>query len=309
MAVRTLKPTSAGRRFQTILNFDEITKVRPEKALVVTKKRSGGRNSQGRITTRHIGGGHKRKIRMVDFRREKFGVPAKVAAIEYDPNRSAHLALLHYRDGEKRYILAPHGLKVDDTVVSGPSADILPGNALPLRAIPAGTTIHNVELQPGKGGQLCRSAGTGAQLVAKEGEMAHVKLPSGEIRLIRQTCLATIGQVGNLDHENVTVGKAGRSRWLGIRPTVRGDGDEPRRPPDGRRRGTREGEPSHDPVGQADQGRQDAAAPAVGPVHRRAPRAAAVGGRRGTLSQQGPVHRRASRSRRSRPSTPPGRRR
>ncbi len=222
MAVRTLKPTSAGRRFQTILAFDEITKVRPEKALVDTKKRSGGRNSQGRITTRHIGGGHKRKIRAVDFRREKLGVPAKVAAIEYDPNRSAHLALLHYRDGEKRYILAPHGLKVDDTVVSGPSADILPGNALPLRAIPAGTTIHNVELQPGKGGQLCRSAGTGAQLVAKEGEMAHVKLPSGEIRLIRQTCMATIGQVGNLDHENVTVGKAGRSRWLGIRPTVRG---------------------------------------------------------------------------------------
>jgi large subunit ribosomal protein L2 len=222
MAVKTLKPTSAGRRFATVLTFDEITKVEPEKRLVFTKKRSGGRNAQGRITTRHLGGGHKRKIRMVDFRRDKVGVPAKVAAIEYDPNRSARLALLHYRDGDKRYILAPLGLRVGETVVSGPTADILPGNALPLRAIPAGTTIHNIELQPGKGGQLCRSAGTGAQLVAKEGAMAHVKLPSGEIRLIQQTCMATIGQVGNLDHENVSVGKAGRSRWLGIRPTVRG---------------------------------------------------------------------------------------
>jgi large subunit ribosomal protein L2 len=222
MPVKTLKPTSAGRRFATVLTFDEITKTRPEKRLVFTKKRSGGRNAQGRITTRHIGGGHKRRIRIVDFRREKFGIPAKVAAIEYDPNRSARLALLHYRDGEKRYILAPLGLKVGDTVISGPGADILPGNALPLRAIPAGTTIHNLELQAGKGGQLCRSAGAGAQLVAKEGEMAHVKLPSGEIRLIHQGCLATIGQVGNLEHENVSVGKAGRSRWLGIRPTVRG---------------------------------------------------------------------------------------
>jgi large subunit ribosomal protein L2 len=227
MAVRTLKPTSAGRRFQTVLSFDEITKTRPEKALVVTKKRTGGRNALGRITTRHIGGGHKRKIRLIDFRREKFGVPAKVVAIEYDPNRSARIALLHYRDGEKRYILAPHGLAVEATVLSGPGADILPGNALPLRAIPAGTTVHNVELQPGKGGQLCRSAGTGAQLVAKEGDMAHVKLPSGETRLIHLNCLATIGQVGNLDHENVSVGKAGRSRWKGIRPTVRGTAMNP----------------------------------------------------------------------------------
>jgi large subunit ribosomal protein L2 len=222
MAIKTLKPTSAGRRFMTVLSFDEITKTTPEKSLVVTKKRTGGRNAQGRITTRHIGGGHKRKIRLVDFRREKHGIPAKVAAIEYDPNRSARLALLHYRDGEKRYIVAPLGLKVGDTVMSGPSADILPGNSLPLRAIPAGTTIHNVELAPGKGAQLCRSAGTGAQLVAKEGDMAHVKLPSGEIRLIHMNCAATIGQVGNLDHENVSVGKAGRSRWAGIRPTVRG---------------------------------------------------------------------------------------
>jgi len=222
MAVKSLKPTSAGRRFMTVLSFDEITKTEPEKRLTVTKRRSGGRNAQGRITTRHIGGGHKRKIRLVDFRRDKPGIPARVAAIEYDPNRSARLALLHYRDGEKRYILAPLGLKVGETVMSGPAADILPGNSLPLRAIPAGTTIHNVELQPGKGGQLCRSAGTGAQLVAKEGEMVHIKLPSGEIRLIHMDCAATIGQVGNLDHENVSVGKAGRSRWLGIRPTVRG---------------------------------------------------------------------------------------
>jgi large subunit ribosomal protein L2 len=227
MAVRTRKPTSAGRRFATVVSFDEITKLRPEKALVVTKKRTGGRNSQGRITTRHIGGGHKRMIRLVDFKREKLGVPAKVAAIEYDPNRSARIALLYYRDGEKRYIIAPLGLKPGDTVMSGPSADILPGNALPLKTIPAGTTIHNIELQPGKGGQLCRSAGVGAQLVAKEGAMAHVKLPSGEIRLIHQTCMATIGQVGNLDHENVTIGKAGRTRWRGVRPTVRGTAMNP----------------------------------------------------------------------------------
>lgn len=222
MGIRTLKPTSPGRRFMTVLTFDEITKTRPEKRLVIPKRRAGGRNAQGRITTRHIGGGHKRMIRVVDFRREKFGVPARVAAIEYDPNRSARLALLHYRDGEKRYIIAPLGLRVGDTVMSGPTADILPGNALPLRQIPAGTTIHNIELQPGKGGQLCRSAGAAAQLLAKEGDMAHVKLPSGEIRLIHLDCMATVGQVGNVDHENVSIGKAGRSRWLGIRPTVRG---------------------------------------------------------------------------------------
>jgi large subunit ribosomal protein L2 len=222
MGVKTLKPTSAGRRFMTLLTFDEITKRRPEKGLVITKKRSGGRNAQGRITTRHIGGGHKRKLRLVDFRRDKMGIPAKVAAIEYDPNRSARLALLHYRDGEKRYIIAPHGLSVGDQVMSGSTADILPGNSLPIRNIPAGTTIHAIELQPGKGAQLCRSAGTGAQLVSKEGAMAHVKLPSGEIRLIQMACMATIGQVGNLDHENVSIGKAGRTRWLGVRPTVRG---------------------------------------------------------------------------------------
>ena len=227
MGIRTLKPTSPARRYMTLLTNEEITKKTPEKSLLSPKRRTNGRNVYGRITVRHRGGGHKRMLREVDFRREKLGIPAKVVGIEYDPGRSARIALLHYRDGEKRYILAPHGLKVGDTVVSGPTADILPGNALPLRAIPAGTTIHNVELQPGKGGQLCRSAGTGAQLVAKEGEMAHVKLPSGEIRLIHQTCLATIGQVGNLDHENVSVGKAGRSRWKGIRPTVRGTAMNP----------------------------------------------------------------------------------
>jgi large subunit ribosomal protein L2 len=275
-------PTSAGRRFQTVLSFDEITATRP-KGLVVTKKRSGGRNSLGRITTRHIGGGHKQKIRLIDFRREKFGVPARVAAIEYDPNRSARIALLHYRDGEKRYILAPHGLKVDDTVVSGPAADILPGNALPLRAIPAGTTIHNVELQPGKGGQLCRSAGTGAQLVAKEGQMAHVKLPSGEIRLIHQTCLATIGG-GNLDHGNVSVGKAGAAVARDP-PTVCGTAMNPVDHPMG---GASTGGQPPRPVGQTDQGRQDAAASAVGSVHRCPPRATAIGGD-GTLGQQGPL--------------------
>ena len=222
MAVRTLKPTSAGRRFQTVLSFDEITKTRPEKALVVTKKRSGGRNSQGRITTRHIGGGHKRKIRAVDFRREKLGVPAKVAAIEYDPNRSARIALVQYGDGEKRYILAPAGLAVGASVASGSDAEISAGNTLPLRDIPLGTQIHNVELRPGKGGQIARSAGSSVQLVAREGDYASVRMPSGEIRKINVECVATIGQVGNLDHENVSIGKAGRSRWLGQRPHVRG---------------------------------------------------------------------------------------
>src|SRR5947208_8666376 len=222
MAIRTVKPTSPSLRYLTYVTYDEITKTEPEKGLLVPTRRTNGRNVYGRITVRHRGGGAKQMIRQVDFRREKYGIPARVAAIEYDPNRSARLALLHYRDGEKRYIIAPLGIRVGDTVMSGPASDILPGNALPLRSIPAGTTVHNIELQPGKGGQLCRSAGTGAQLLAKEGEMAHVKLPSGEIRLIQMTCMATVGQVGNLDHENVTIGKAGRSRWLGVRPTVRG---------------------------------------------------------------------------------------
>ena len=227
MAVRTLKPTSAGRRFQTILTFDEITKVGPEKSLVVTKKRSGGRNALGRITTRHIGGGHKRKIRLVDFRREKFGVPAKVAAIEYDPNRSARIALLHYLDGAKAYIIAPARLRVGAMVESGPTADIKPGNALPLENMPTGTMVHNVELKPGQGAKMARSAGASVQLVAKDAGYAVLRVPSGEMRRVQLTCRATVGQVGNTDHENQSGGKAGRSRWKGKRPAVRGSAMNP----------------------------------------------------------------------------------
>jgi large subunit ribosomal protein L2 len=222
MGIRIVKPTSPARRYLTYLTFDEITKTTPEKSLLLPKRRTSGRNAAGRITVRHRGGGAKRQLRQVDFRREKFGIPARVAAIEYDPNRSARLALLFYRDGEKRYIIAPDGLKVGDTVMSGPQSDILPGNALPIRNIPLGTLVHNVELQPGRGAQLCRSAGTQAQLLAKEGNRATLKLPSGEVRTVLVLCMATVGQVGNLDHENVSVGKAGRSRWRGFRPTVRG---------------------------------------------------------------------------------------
>lgn len=222
MGLKILKPTSPGRRFMTFLTLEEITRDRPEKRLLRPKRRISGRNNMGRITVRHRGGGVKRRLRVIDFRREKWGIPATVAAIEYDPNRSARIALLHYRDGEKRYIIAPLGLKVGDTVMSGPQADILPGNALPLRNIPVGTMVHNVELQPGKGAQLCRSAGSQAQFLAKEGELATLKLPSGEVRMVRLDCVATVGQVGNLDRENISVGKAGRMRWLGIRPTVRG---------------------------------------------------------------------------------------
>jgi large subunit ribosomal protein L2 len=222
MAIRTVKPTSPARRYLTYVTFDEITKTEPEKALLRPKRRTNGRNGAGRITVRHRGGGHKRQLRQVDFRREKFGIPARVAAIEYDPNRSARLALLFYRDGEKRYIIAPLGVKVGDTVMSGPQADILPGNALPIRNIPMGTLVHNVELQPGRGAQICRSAGAQAQLLAKEGDRATLKLPSGEVRTVPVACMATVGQVGNLDHENVSVGKAGRTRWRGFRPTVRG---------------------------------------------------------------------------------------
>jgi len=222
MAIKKYKPTSPGRRFMTVATFEEITKDRPEKALLEPKRSHAGRNATGRITVRHRGGGHKRMYRVIDFRRDKIGVPAKVAAIEYDPNRSARIALLHYVDGEKRYILAPLGLKVGDTVMAGPQADIKPGNALPLAAIPVGTIVHNIELRRGCGGTLVRSAGAGAQLLAKEGEYAQVRLPSGEVRKIRQECMATIGQVGNIDHENITIGKAGRSRWLGWRPANRG---------------------------------------------------------------------------------------
>ena len=222
MAIKKYKPTTPGRRNMTGYTFEEITKKEPEKSLVVSLKSTGGRNAGGRITARHRGGGHKRKYRIIDFKRNKDGVPAKVAAIEYDPNRSARIALLHYVDGEKRYILAPAGLRVGDMVESGPDADIKVGNALPLTNIPVGSVIHNIELQPGKGAQMVRSAGTSAQLMAKEGKYATIRLPSGEFRMVLQVCRATLGQVGNVEHENMVVGKAGRSRYLGKRPHVRG---------------------------------------------------------------------------------------
>jgi large subunit ribosomal protein L2 len=233
MAVKKYKPTTPGRRDSTGYTFEEITKSKPERSLVKQRRKRGGRNAYGRITVRHRGGGHKRKIRMVDFKRNKIGIPASVAAIEYDPNRTARLALLHYHDGEKRYIIAPVGLQVGDVVVSGPNSDIRPGNSLPINSIPTGTMIHNIELKKGRGGQLVRSAGSAAQLLAKEGDYAHVRLPSGEIRLVLQTCYATIGQVGNLDHSNIKLGKAGRKRHLGIRPTVRGSAMSPRDHPHG----------------------------------------------------------------------------
>jgi large subunit ribosomal protein L2 len=222
MAIKSYKPTSAGRRHQTCSKFDEITTVKPEKSLLVSLKKTGGRNNNGRVTSRHIGGGHKQKYRIIDFARNKHNIPAKVATLEYDPNRSARIALLNYMDGEKRYILAPLGLAVGDNVIASVDADIKPGNALPLKAIPLGTIIHNIELKQGKGGQLARSAGTFAQLMSKEGNYVQIKLPSGEVRMVLQDCYATIGQVGNIDHENVSLGKAGRSRWLGKRPKVRG---------------------------------------------------------------------------------------
>jgi len=222
MAVRRVKPTSPGRRFQEYHKFDEITSTTPEKSLLRSMKKSGGRNSYGRVTSRHRGGGHKRKYRVIDFKRDKVGIPAKVATIEYDPNRSSRIALLHYADGEKRYILAPQKLAVGDNVMSGPDADIQPGNCLPLRNIPLGTQIHNIELRLGKGGQIVRSAGTFAQLMAKEDRYALIKLPSSEVRMVLMDCKATIGQLGNLMHENLALGKAGRKRWLGRRPKVRG---------------------------------------------------------------------------------------
>jgi large subunit ribosomal protein L2 len=233
MPIRKYKPTSPARRSMSVSTFEEITKKKPEKRLTTPLKKTAGRNNRGRITTRHKGGGAKRFYRIIDFKRNKPGVPARVAAIEYDPNRSARIALLFYRDGEKRYILAPLGVRVDDMVVSGPDAPIRTGNALPLRNIPTGTQIHNIELYPGKGGQLCRSAGVSAQLMAKVGDYGQVRMPSGEVRLIHLTCLATLGQVGNVDHENVQIGKAGRSRHMGRRPTVRGSVMNPRDHPHG----------------------------------------------------------------------------
>jgi len=233
MAVKKYKPITPGQRGMTGHTFEEITKSTPERALIVPLRRSGGRNVYGRITVRHQGGGARRFIRMVDFKREKRDVPARVAAIEYDPNRTARLALLHYADGEKRYILAPLGLRVGDSVVSSAQAEIRPGNCLPISSIPVGSLLHNLEIKEGKGGQLVRSAGAAAQLLAKEGDYAQIRMPSGEVRLIRQSCCATIGQVGNLDHGNVKLGKAGRNRHKGIRPTVRGSAMSPRDHPHG----------------------------------------------------------------------------
>jgi large subunit ribosomal protein L2 len=222
MALRRTKPTSPGRRFQTYDTFEDITRSQPEKSLVQALTKTGGRNAKGRVTCRHRGGGHKRRYRVIDFKRNKMDVPAKVAAMEYDPNRSARIALLHYVDGEKRYIVAPQGLAVGDRVIASEAADIKPGNVLPLRNMPLGTQIHNIELRPGKGSQLVRSAGSYAQLMAKEGRYAQVKLPSGEVRMILIDCQATVGQVGNAEHGNISLGKAGRKRWLGRRPKVRG---------------------------------------------------------------------------------------
>jgi len=222
MAIKKFKPTTPSRRQMTVLTWDELSKDRPEKSLTTSLKSKAGRNAQGRLTVRHQGGGHKRLYRIIDFKRNKEGIPAKVASLQYDPNRSANIALLHYADGAKAYIVAPHGLKVGDVVEAGPAADIKTGNTLYLKDIPVGTLIHNIELRPGKGGQMVRSAGAVAQLMAKEGNYAHVRLPSGEVRLVHLNCRATIGQVGNLEYENVNLGKAGRTRWLGIRPSVRG---------------------------------------------------------------------------------------
>jgi large subunit ribosomal protein L2 len=233
MAVKKYKPITPGQRGMTGYTFEEITKSEPERALIVSLPSHAGRNVYGRVTVRHRGGGVRRYVRIVDFKREKHGIPAKVAAIEYDPGRTARLALLFYADGEKRYIIAPLGVKVGDTLFSGPNIEIRPGNCMPIGSIPVGTMVHNIEVKEGKGAQLVRSAGTAAQLLAKEGEFAQIRMPSGEVRLIRQTCYATIGQVGNLDHSNIKLGKAGRSRHLGIRPTVRGSAMSPRDHPHG----------------------------------------------------------------------------
>ncbi|PYT31062.1 MAG: 50S ribosomal protein L2 [Acidobacteria bacterium] len=222
MPIKSYRPTTPTRRFQTIVSREDITKQRPEKSLLEPKQGTGGRNSNGRVTSRFIGGGHKQAYRVIDFKRDKIGIPATVAAVEYDPNRSARIALLHYKDGEKRYILHPDGLKIGQKIMSGPAADILVGNALPLKNIPAGTVVHNIELRPGKGGQMARSAGSQAQLVSREGGVALLKLPSGEVRRVQDDCMATIGQVGNVEHENVSLGKAGRKRWMGKMPHNRG---------------------------------------------------------------------------------------
>lgn len=244
MGIKVYKPTTPGRRDMSVSTFEEITRSKPEKSLLRPLKKRAGRNNQGRLTVRHRGGGHKRRYRLIDFKRDKIDVPARVASIEYDPNRSARIALLHYEDGEKRYILAPLGLKVGDVVMSGPNADIHPGNALPLLNIPLGTLVHNIELHPGGGGKMVRSAGTYAQLVAKEGAYAQLRLPSGEARRVPLQCMATVGQVGNTDHQNISLGKAGRKRWLGWRPEVRGSAMDPNSHPHG-------GGEGRSPVGMA----------------------------------------------------------
>jgi large subunit ribosomal protein L2 len=254
MAVIQLKPRTPGQRFMQIADFSVLTKKKPEKALLAPLKRSGGRNNLGRMTMRHLGGGHKRMLRVIDFKRRHDGVPALVAALEYDPNRSANVALLHYVDGRKSYILAPEGLKVGDKVESGPAADIRPGNALPLKSIPVGTVVHAIELKPGAGAQLARGAGTQAQLMAKEGKFALLKLPSGEQRMVLAECRATVGQVGNLDHENISIGKAGRTRWLGKRSSVRGIAMNPVDHPHGGGEGRSKGNHPQSPWGMPTKG-------------------------------------------------------
>ncbi len=254
MPIRQYKPTSPGRRGMSVADFSEVTKVEPERSLLEAQQRRGGRNAHGRMTVRHRGGGHKRRYRVIDFTRNKDGIAARVAAIEYDPNRSARLALLHYADGEKRYILAPVGLRVGATVMAGPGADIKPGNALPLSQIPLGTTVHNVEMRPGRGAQLGRSAGAAVQLMAKEGTRALLKLPSGELRLVQSACRATVGQIGNVDHANVAIGKAGRSRWLGRRSSVRGVAMNPVDHPHGGGEGKSKGNHPQSPWGQPAKG-------------------------------------------------------
>jgi large subunit ribosomal protein L2 len=233
MPIKSYKPTSPGRRDMTGHTFEEVTRAKPHRALLREKKRRAGRNNEGRVTVRHRGGGHKRRYRLIDFKREKANIPARVESIEYDPNRSARIALLGYADGERRYIIAPLGLRVDDAVMSGPDAEVRVGNSLPIRVIPVGSVIHNVELEPGRGGQLARAAGVSAQLLGKEGSYAQIRLPSGEVRRVHQDCTATIGQVGNTEHGNIKLGKAGRKRWLGWRPTVRGSAMDPNSHPHG----------------------------------------------------------------------------
>lgn len=254
MAIRSYKPTSPGRRFVTSLDFSEVTTSRPHKKLTTGKKRSSGRNSDGRITSRHRGGGHKRRYRIIDFKRDKFGVPAKVASIEYDPNRTAFIALLHYLDGEKRYILAPEGLAPGDQILSDEKTDVRVGNAMPLGNMPLGTQIHNVELKPGKGGQMVRSAGAAAQIMAKEGKYTTLRMPSGEMRLVLSSCMATIGQVGNSVQSNLTIGKAGRSRWKGVRPQTRGTAMNPVDHPHGGGEGRNKGRHPVTPWGKPTKG-------------------------------------------------------